>query len=96
VLPGRLEDKEVTKEVVGGNGETNAEGHARLKVKRKWDKAKTPYQRLLEVGALVGSSAERLALLYAQTNPRKLRREIYESRDALFDQAEPKAVATGV
>lgn len=65
------------------------------KVKRKWDDASTPYQRLLELGGLAGNSAERLAVLYAETNPRQLRREIHESRDALFDRAEPQAVAVG-
>jgi hypothetical protein len=65
------------------------------KVKRKWDEASTPYRRLLELGGLAGNSAERLAILYAETNPRKLRREIHESRDGLFDQAEREAVAVG-
>jgi len=65
------------------------------KVQRKWDEASTPYQRLLAAGGMIGNSAERLAALYAETNPRSLRREIYESRDALFDQAEPKAMAVG-
>lgn len=65
------------------------------KVKRKWDDASTPYQRLLELGGLAGNSAERLAVLYAETNPRQLRREIHESRDALFDRAEQTAVAVG-
>jgi hypothetical protein len=73
----------VTKEVVEG------------KIKRKWDEASTPYQRLVAVGGMIGNSAERLAALHAETNPRSLRREIHESRDALFDQAEPKAMAVG-
>jgi len=58
----------------------------KFKVKRKWDEAKTPYQRLLETGGVTGASAKSLAVLHAQTNPRQLRRQIYERRDALFDQ----------
>jgi len=56
------------------------------KVKRKWDDARTPYQRLIEKGGMVGTSTESLAALYAQTNPRRLRREIHGRRDALFEQ----------
>ena len=63
------------------------------KIKRKWSDAETPYQRLLASGALTGESLAKLAALYAQTNPRQLRREVYERRDALWD--EPRAVAAG-
>lgn len=71
----------VAKEVVEG------------KVKRKWDEAKTPYERLLVTGVLSEQERTKLAGLYAQTNPRKLRQRIYELRDALWD--EPKVVAAG-
>ncbi len=64
------------------------------KVKRKWDEARTPYQRLLETGILADERRERLAVLHAQTNPRELRRRLYERRDALWD--EPRVVAVGV
>jgi len=71
----------VAKEVVEG------------KVKRKWGEAETPYQRLLTSGVLSDESLAKLAALYAQTNPRQLRRRVYERRDALWD--EPRAVAAG-
>lgn len=71
----------VAKEVVEG------------KVKRKWDEAKTPYERLLVTGVLSEQERTKLAGLYAQTNPRKLRQRVYELRDALWD--EPKVVAAG-
>ena len=88
--------KQAKELIEGGEGES-----ARVrKVKRKWDEAKTPYQRLLERGGRDGgvldtSARERLAHLYAETNPRSLRREIYQRRDALFDLTESEAVALG-
>jgi hypothetical protein len=80
-----LESKEV---IAGGEGKT--------RVKRKWDEARTPYQRLLERGGLVEGAAERLASLYAETNPRRLRERIHQERDEVFDLAEPRAAALGV
>ena len=74
----------IAKEVIAG------------KVQRKWDEASTPYRRLLELGGLAENSAERLAILYAETNPRQLRREIHESRDGLFDLTEEHAAAVGL
>ena len=69
------------KEVIEG-----IDGKFKFKVKRKWDEAKTPYQRLCETGGMTKGSAESLAVLHVQTNPRQLRRQIFERRDALFDQ----------
>ena len=71
----------VAKEVVAG------------KIKRKWSDAATPYQRLLASSVLTDESLAKLAALYAQTNPRQLRRQVYERRDELWD--EPRAVAAG-
>ncbi len=65
----------VSKEVVGQN-----------RIKRKWDEAKTPYQRVLERGVLSQEQRERLSCLYARTNPRKLRREIHETIEGLWDE----------
>jgi hypothetical protein len=61
----------VSKEVVNG------------KLHRKWDKAKTPYQRLLSSGILSSKQRARLAELYSTTNPRRLRRAIYDAIDQL-------------
>src|SRR6202165_4434526 len=47
------------------------------KVRRKWDQAQTPYQRLLAIGVLSQEQQERLNELYEQTNPLLLRKEIY-------------------
>lgn len=72
----------VAKEVVEG------------KVKRKWDEATTPYERLLRTGVLAEERRERLTVLYSETNPRKLRQRLHELRDALWDA--PRAVVVGV
>lgn len=74
--------------------EVVADSEGKTKVKRKWDEAKTPYQRLLAAGGLDEGVAERLARLYAETNPRRLREQIHQSRDALFDLAGSQAEAS--
>lgn len=43
------------------------------KLKRTWDTATTPYQRLLATGVLTEAEVARLTNLYALTNPRRLR-----------------------
>ncbi len=57
------------------------------KVRRKWDEAQTPYQRLLATGVLSPEQQERLQALYEQTNPLQLREEIYRGLAALWDAA---------
>ena len=57
------------------------------KVRRKWDEAQTPYQRLLATGVLSQEQQERLQTLYEQTNPLRLREEIYTGLAALWDAA---------
>lgn len=57
----------VGKEVVSG------------KLHRKWDQAQTPYQRLLACGILSPEQEARLSALYADTNPRQLREDIYQA-----------------
>lgn len=51
---------------------------------RKWDQAKTPYQRLLTSGILSPEQEKRLAKLHAKTNPRQLRRDIYQTLEQLW------------
>lgn len=68
-----------SKEVVGGD-----------RIRRKWDEAKTPYERVLASGVLSEGQRARLTGLYARTNPRKLRREIHQIIQTLWD--EPRAV----
>lgn len=70
---------QVKKEVVDG------------KLKRGWDTAQTPYQRVLASGVLTEQQKERLAALYAATNPRQLREEIYAAVAQLWQHATPHA-----
>ena len=63
----------VSKEVVDG------------KLRRKHDRAKTPYQRLLACKVLPPEQEARLADLYARTNPRQLRRQIYAAVQQLWE-----------
>jgi hypothetical protein len=57
------------------------------KVRRKWDQAQTPYQRLLASGVLSQEQQQRLQTLYEQTNPLQLRNEIYAGLAALWETA---------
>ncbi len=56
----------VSKEVIDG------------KLRREWDEAKTPYQRLKQTGVLSEEQRHRLDGLYQKTNPRVLRGRIYK------------------
>jgi len=67
----------VGKEVVGG------------KLRRQWDQAQTPYQRLLASGILPSQQQDRLADLYAKTNPRQLREAIYQAVERLWHHPNP-------
>ncbi|MFQ5861278.1 MAG: integrase [Dehalococcoidia bacterium] len=71
------------------------------KLHRQWDQAQTPYQRLRASGVLAPEQAERLATLYAQTNPRQLREAIYQTVERLWQkpqvqQAPRKAAAAAL
>ncbi len=57
------------------------------KVRRKWDQAQTPYQRLVATGVLSQEQQAHLQALYEQTNPLLLRDEIYAGLDALWETA---------
>jgi len=61
----------VSKEMVGA------------KLRRRWDLAQTPYQRLLASGILPPKQKARLAALHAGTNPRQLREAIYQAVERL-------------
>lgn len=60
------------------------------RIKRKWDDAQTPFQRVLAKNVLQSEQETKLWSLYAQTNPRQLRREIYWAIARLWD--DPKEV----
>ncbi|HEY6510038.1 MAG TPA: hypothetical protein VIY56_18575 [Vicinamibacterales bacterium] len=53
------------------------------KTHRRWDSATTPYQRVRTTGVLVPDQQIRLDDLHAKTNPRALRRLIYDQLAAL-------------
>jgi hypothetical protein len=69
----------VGKEVVGEH-----------RIKRTWDQARTPYERVLAAGVLTSEQQARLTGLYARTNPRQLRRDIHQLIETLWE--EPKAI----
>jgi hypothetical protein len=54
------------------------------KLRRQWDEAQTPYQRLVSSGVLDTEQAAVLQQRYQQTNPRALRRQIYRQLDQLW------------
>lgn len=55
------------------------------RVQRRFDQARTPFERLCATGTLSSQTHNRLQSLRAQTNPRVLRREIYQRIHRLFD-----------
>ncbi len=60
------------------------------KVRKKYDKAKTPYCRVLESGIVPDEAKEELAKLYATLNPAKLNREVNRLQDRLDELAQSK------
>ena len=54
------------------------------RVKRRYDQAQTPFDRLCNTNAISDEDRLRLQALRDQTNPRQLRQEIYELLDYLF------------
>lgn len=59
------------------------------KVHKQYDRAQTPYQRLLAAGLLHKSERERLAALYQLLNPVQLRQQIDEALQELWKMAQP-------
>ena len=54
------------------------------RVKRRYDRSQTPFDRLCETEAITHQQREHLMALRDSINPRKLRLEIYALRDELF------------
>ena len=54
------------------------------RIKRRFDRARTPFDRLCETDAISEEQKEQLRTLRDQTNPRQLRREIYQVLDQIF------------
>jgi len=61
------------------------------KLRRIHDTPSTPYQRLLATGVLSPEQKERLAALYQQANPLRLRIDIYQMLAKLRDTQRPTA-----
>lgn len=57
------------------------------KVRRKWDNAQTPFERLKATGKLSAERREQLQVLYEQTNPCQLREEIYQRLTQLWEHS---------
>lgn len=58
-------------------------GHG-TRIKRRFDEARTPFDRLCATGQLDESQREQFEALRDQTNPRQLRQDIYALLDQLF------------
>jgi hypothetical protein len=57
------------------------------KVRRKWDAATTPYERVRASGVLSAEQQARLQQLYEQTNPLRLREALYRQLEAIWQSA---------
>jgi hypothetical protein len=55
-----------------------------VRVKRRYDQARTPFERLCETDAILPEHQELLEKLRDQINPRLLRQEIYDLIDQIF------------
>lgn len=56
-------------------------------LRRRWDAAQTPFERLKATGLLSPEQQQRLQTRYDQTNPRALRQQIYQALAALYESA---------
>ena len=65
------------------------------KVRKVYDRARTPYQRLLESGNLTEDRTKRLATIYAATNPVQLRAQIEDTLTKLWGLANRTNVSKG-
>jgi hypothetical protein len=57
------------------------------RLKRRWDRACPPYDRVLGSGVLEPHQQAQLAVMYSQTNPRRLRRQIYQDLERMWDHS---------
>jgi len=55
-----------------------------LRIKRRFDQARTPFDRLCQAEAISEQQKHQLRTLREQTNPRQLRREIHQLLDHIF------------
>lgn len=64
------------------------------KMHRTYDKARTPYQRLLDAGMLTEAKQKELAVTYERLNPIQLRKHIEQNVDRLWTLREHPAPTT--
>ena len=57
------------------------------RLKRRWDQACTPYDRVLDSRVLTPYQQAHLAVMYSQTNPRLLRRQIYQKLERMWEHS---------
>jgi len=55
------------------------------RVKRRYDDAATPFDRLCRTDAILPKHRDQLSALRDETNPRRLRQEIYDAIEQIFD-----------
>ena len=55
-----------------------------VQIKRRSDEARTPFDRLCATDAISDEDRDKLQSLRDQTNPRRLRQDIYQAIDDLF------------
>jgi hypothetical protein len=67
----------VEKQVIRENGQP-------VRIKRRHDQARTPFDRLCATNMILPEHQEQLEALRDQTNPRLLRQQIYDAIDHLF------------
>ena len=59
------------------------------RLRRRWDAAQTPFQRLVATGELTPEHDDRLTALFDQTNPRQLRMTVYQDLRQLWRASLP-------
>lgn len=62
------------------------------RVKHKYDRAQTPFERLCATNIISEEAKDRLRSLRDRTNPRQLRKEIYQLLEELFNLSDDKPV----
>jgi hypothetical protein len=66
-----------------------AKTRAGARVRRRYDRAQTPYQRLCALGVLTPAKRQELETLYQRLNPLQLHRQIEAALDRLWSLAAP-------
>lgn len=65
--------------------ESVSDGNGHMTIRRRYDDAKPPFDRLCATTAISAEHRERLERVRDETNPRRLREEIYSLIDRIMD-----------